>query len=96
MKEKPLPLDFAESVVGYEKYNDSNNMNRIIIYDWAGDCRDKLKELGYEHNQEHMCDGLEFVFIAMEELFNAELNVALIHNEDCILLAVDTKSFTQR
>jgi hypothetical protein len=68
-------------------------MNKATIYDWTQAASQQLKEIGYENKQEINPDD---VFKIASDIFGAGLNVMVFHNEDNIVLAVDTKRFQQR
>jgi hypothetical protein len=71
-------------------------MKNVNIYDWTGGIM-RLKALGFEHNSVVKMSEEE-LSIAVKRMFDAGLNVMLAHGqtENDILLAVDTKRFTQR
>ena len=68
-------------------------MDKATIYVWAGEVEQTLKEIGYENKQEINPDD---VFKIASDIFGAGLNVMVFHNENNIVLGVDTLRFQQR
>ena len=68
-------------------------MDKATIYVWAGEVEQTLKEIGYENKQEINPDD---VFKIASDIFGAGLNVMVFHNDNNIVLGVDTLRFQQR
>ena len=67
---------------------------KITLYDWCG-CSG-FKGTEFEHNTQ-IYGGIDKAFEIAQKLFtDYNLNVMLLHRENLIILAIDTRSFGQR
>lgn len=66
-----------------------------MIVDWNMACGKRLTELGYD-TPTLLDEDMPCLLGHAEKIFSSGLNVMLLHRDTGIVIAVDTRAFTQR
>lgn len=71
-------------------------IEKTVVILWAGEGEHLLTKAGYSHNQEfENLEEAEVLQLA-QRIFKSGLNVMLLHKEKGIIVAADTRAFSQR